>query len=229
MLLTPNEIGMPEQFTAWRTGQDEAIDRVIDAFGERRFVVMCAPVGSGKTATYVGVALLMGWRVLCITSDKGLQDQLMRDFAGIGMVDIRGRANYHCTMGASLTCEDGAHMRCSDSRTEACPYRAAYNAALKAQLVTTNYTYKMLMYLYSEGLGKFDLVVLDEAHDADQEVCGVMGQTFTASRQIHLGIAAGVQWRNPSWTRISTERGGIGRAPYRGQASGTLESVERGG
>jgi Rad3-related DNA helicase len=180
VILSPSEIGMPSTFPAWRTGQGEAIDRVVDAFQDKRFVVLCAPTGAGKTGIYIAVALLMGWRVLCVTSSKGLQDQLMRDFEDIGMVDIRGRANYQCDMGASITCEEGSHMKCPSAKSTACKYRAAQSRATTAQFVTTNYTYEMMVYMYGEGLGKFDLLVLDEGHDADQEVCGVMGQTFTS-------------------------------------------------
>lgn len=191
MILSPIEIGLPEPFTEWRAGQGEAIEQMVDAFQAHNIVVLCQPVGSGKTINYIGLALMMGWRVLVVTSTKALQDQLLRDFRSIGMVDIRGRANYQCSEGANVTCEEGAHMRCSAMRTEHCGYWRDYQEALKAQLVTTNYSYYMLIYLYSEGLGKFDLVVFDEAHDAPPEVCAVMGQTITA-RQVDWMLNA--QW-----------------------------------
>lgn len=187
MILSPADIGMPPHFDMWRPGQDDAIDNVIDAFSYKRFVVVSAPVGSGKTVTYVGVALLMGWRVLVVTSSKSLQDQLIGDFGAVGMVDIRGRGNYRCSLSdepeaEELSCEDGPHQFCQQDGA-GCQYKTAYKAAMGARLVTTNYTYQMLIYLYGEGLGEFDLVVLDEAHDAEQEVCGVVGQTFT-TRQV---------------------------------------------
>ncbi len=178
MILEPCEIGMPPQFPEWRSGQGEAIDRVVDAFNAFRFVVMCAPTGAGKSATAMGVALLMGWRVLYVTASKSLQDQVKNDFECVGMVDIRGRANYQCRLGAGVTCEDGMHMRCGYASGDQCPYRYAYNEALKSQFVTTNYSYQMLVYLFGDGLGHFDLVVFDEAHESDTTVCEVMGQTF---------------------------------------------------
>ena len=196
MILTPQQIGMPARFPTWRPGQDDAIDRITDAFRDYRYVVMCAPVGSGKTATYIAVALLNGWRVLVCTVTKGLQDQLMRDFASIGMVDIRGRGNYQCRLGPAVTCEEGAHMRCPYMGQEACRYRAHYLKALAAPLVTTNYSYDILVHMYGDGLGKFDLVVLDEAHDCGDQICGLMGQTFTAK---HVHWMLGKQWpQNPA-------------------------------
>lgn len=171
--LTPEEIGLPAKFSEWRPGQDNAVDRMIDAFGIYRFVAMSAPVGAGKTGSYIAVALAMGWRVCVVTSTKGLQDQLLGDFAEIGLVDVRGRNNFECGLsdGEPVSCEDGLHMRCNLRQKGHCEYGNNVKIALAGRLVTTNYKYWMLSHLYGDGLGKFDLLVLDEAHEAPEEVC----------------------------------------------------------
>jgi Rad3-related DNA helicase len=182
-ILSPKDLGMPPKFHAgWRPGQGEAIDRICDGFHENRFVVLNAPVGFGKSPGYVAVALAMGWRACFVTHTKGLQDQLLDDFGCIGMVDIRGRANYQCKLAATMTCEDGAHAKCMYSKGNQCPYRADLNRAIGSNLVTTNYHYWMLIHKYGEGIGNFDLVVFDEAHEADKAVCSILGVRITAKQ-----------------------------------------------
>ena len=143
---------------------------------------------TGKSPWYVSLALMMGWRTLILTRTKGLQGQLMADFEEVGLTDIRGRSNYPCHMASHMTCEDGAHAGCLHNKgqsqgamlRERCPYREARQAAMAARLVITNYSYWPLINWYGEGLGQFDLIVLDESHEAPQAVCEVMSVTLSA-------------------------------------------------
>lgn len=180
--LTPRDLGMPQKFwSGWRPGQAESIDRMLDSFGRGyRWVVQNAPVGFGKSPCYFAMAVAMGWRALFVTRTLFLQTQLMDDFRSMGLVDIRGRWNYECRMASSMTCEDGAEAKCPFMNSNQCEYRQHVNDALKSQFVTTNYVYDMLIHKYTEGLGDFQLVVYDEAHEAEKAVCGVMTVRFTA-------------------------------------------------
>jgi len=176
---TPEELGLPPKFQVWRPNQWSAITNAIDDLQQRGVVVNCSPVGTGKSVTYVALALLLGYRVCVLTSTKGLQDQLLDDFGGIGLVDIRGRANYACHMAEGLTCEDGGHAKCAYGQRHefmgcTCPYRKARDKMLAAKLVVTNPAYFMLANMYGEGLGEFDLLVIDEAHEAPAEITSLM-------------------------------------------------------
>lgn len=179
---------MPAKFQSWRENQAEALEQVMCDLEEKRFVAYNIPVGGGKSPFYVALAKTMGWRTLVLTRTKGLQKQLMDDFGAIGMADIRGRANYPCHMASHMNCEDGLHAGCLPGKgqsaaamlREKCPYREAREAACAARLVVTNYSYWPLINWYGEGLGEFDLLVLDEAHEAPQAVCDLMGVTFGA-------------------------------------------------
>lgn len=182
LLPHPPDLGLPDKFARWRSGQDDAVCRILDS--PKRVVVLNAPTGFGKTIAYVGAAHLGDKRTACLTSTKGLQTQLMEDFKAIGMADIRGQANYLCRAllpaGAYYRqgirpgdrCDAGpCHIGAPCSkRRQGCDYFDALKVAQTQKLVTANYSYWVMQHRYSEGLGKFDMLVCDEAHDAPDEL-----------------------------------------------------------
>jgi len=175
---TPADLGLPSKFRTWRKHQDTAISRALDS--GKKFVAQNEPTGSGKSAGYVALSQLLG-RTCVVTATKGLQDQVSGEFGSMGMVDIRGRNNYPCRLSPGLTCEDGMHVRCQYQGGEnpSCPSRRQYKKALDSQLVVTNYSYWTAIHRFSEGLGKFDLLVCDEAHACPDEICDAMSTYFT--------------------------------------------------
>lgn len=172
-LLPPNRMGMPEKFYSYRPHQDSAIVQGLDS--KQRVIVQAAPVGFGKSLNAVMQAILTGRRTVILTATKGLQDQYSRDFASVGMVDIRGRDNYACPLDpAKYTCEDGpclGGLKCPLRRQGKCPYASAYETACAAQLVVTNYAYYMAICAHSPtGLGDIQFLICDEAHEADAQL-----------------------------------------------------------
>jgi Rad3-related DNA helicase len=104
-----------------------------------------------------------------LTSTKGLQDQLVRDFGDIGLTEIRGRGNYLCTRGDGPTAEDGLCRYGShcEYKTGGCPYYDAVKRASQARYVVTNYA----MWLSScEFLNNAQVLVMDEAHNASEHL-----------------------------------------------------------
>jgi ATP-dependent DNA helicase DinG len=188
LLPPPYAIGAPEVFDSWRPHQPRAILKAIET--DKRFVAMVLPTGAGKSLTVVGAALLAGWRTVILTSTKGLQTQYTNDFSPTGMIDVRGKNAYQCVAfndeflaykDASRwqSCEEGpcsAGMRCSrrpttlDPDAHGCQYYDAIRAAREARLVVTNYKFWLAQNTFSQGLGRFDCLVLDEAHNAPQEL-----------------------------------------------------------
>lgn len=152
----------------------------LDALGspDTKYLAINAPTGAGKSGIAVGIAHALGGRAAVCTSTKPLQQQYLDDFAESGMVDIRGRANYLCQLGNGITCEEGYDEGCRENNTGLCPYRTAYNDAIHAGLVLTNYAYWIACHRYADGLGAVDLLVLDEAHVAFDEICGAMQLEF---------------------------------------------------
>src|SRR5579883_299595 len=179
--LSPLDIGLPAKFSSWRPNQILALSRefpvitpdpsnptsIIPSY----FQSHSMPVGDGKSVFYIAKALLTAQRACILTSTKGLQNQLMGDFSPIGLCDIRGRNNYVCIDKECRNCEEGQHHRCPPLE---CDYERHREKMLQSPLVTTNYSYFTRSHRYGRGMGSFDLLILDEAHDAPDEVCAAM-------------------------------------------------------
>ena len=194
--LSPADFGLPAKFPEFRATQRKALNLILDS--NHRFMAHNAPVGSGKSLIAIAAAVMNGYRTAILTSTKGLQDQYMEDFAEIGLTNVKGRNNFQCTMERAETCEDGMHLQCPDTKPRQtddlepsrCPYRQQYEAAKSANLVITNYSYWCAIHRYSTGLGKFDLLVCDEAHDAPAEITSQLSVSITDSERVRLNT----QW-----------------------------------
>lgn len=164
-------LGLPEKYREWRAAQWEAVVRGSGANSKAKFVAQCAPTGFGKSLAYVANGLLEaanGGRTVILTSTKGLQDQLAKDFAEVS-VDVRGQNAYPCvisSVGASVAdgpCHIG--MQCG-KKDSGCAYFDAVRAAVASPVVVTNYAYWLAINRYGEGIGPVTQLICDEAHDA---------------------------------------------------------------
>lgn len=190
MKLIPQDVGLPGKFREYRPGQDDCAFAL--ATGPKRFSLLSAPTGTGKSLIYMTVAKLLGARTLVLTGTKGLQAQLTSDFAAAGMADMRGLSNYPCvalSSGGPLAefgragagCDEGPcriGVHCSLRTEGGCGYYDAQSSAREASMVVTNYSYWMTLSRHADpnAIGAFDLLVLDEAHAAPDwlaEFCAI--------------------------------------------------------
>lgn len=201
VLPPPCDIGAPSRYTRWRDMQSQAAIAAIDS--TKRFVVQGAPTGFGKSLVYISQALLTG-RTCILTSTKALQAQLLTDFKESGLIEIKGMNAYECIEGRptgkfgdyrreGFRADKGLPMMCDeapcqsgawcDKRKGGCLYYDANAAAgnMGSRLVVTNYAYWMSIHRYGEGLGIFDLLVMDEAHNALDELGGFIGTELRPS------------------------------------------------
>lgn len=176
--LKPYELGLPSKFKEWRSGQILALERSL--YSDKRFLAHSMPVGEGKSLYCVAHAIISGKRACYLTVTKGLQNQLLKDFSEIGMVDIRGRSNYSCP--TALNCEEG------NCGKECTGYEPARIEAEKAPLVVTNYAYYMASNIYGRGIGKFDLLICDEGHDIHDEICSAMTLVVSYQEANKIGL-----------------------------------------
>lgn len=101
----PGSLGIPsDHFPHWYPGQERAVLLTMDT--GKRFSILSAPTGSGKSLIYMAIAALHGGRTVIITATKGLQAQLMKDFGAMGLVEVRGQNSYPC-----LALEPGGPLR----------------------------------------------------------------------------------------------------------------------
>ncbi len=176
--MIPSDLSLPVKFTSFRPGQAEAVCEL--AASDKRFSLVSLPTGGGKSLIAMALSRLLDARTLYVTGTKGLQHQVMTEFAAMGLVDIRGQNNYQCVAlnpggelsayGHPSSCGDGpchVGVKCS-LRVGGCTYYDAVRRAGRASLVITNYAYWMTNNRYAdpESLGAFDLLILDEAHSA---------------------------------------------------------------
>lgn len=173
---SPPQLGFPAKFRSWRPNQAQAIDDVLTS--DKPFVGQALHVGSGKSAAYMGVAVISKARTMILTSTKGLQTQLLNDFGDLGLVDIRGKSNYECVGLPGHTCEEGSIGKCLYRGGCHCTWGKAKQTALESNLVTTNYACWASTNRYGQGFGKVDLLVMDEAHAAEDALCRAMKITL---------------------------------------------------
>lgn len=174
--MKPQHLGLPPRFVDWRHNQLDAL--IWAAEQDSRFVVLNMPTGSGKSLVYMALAALAEPdRVCVLTSARGLQDQLAHtrsgDFREM-VVDVRGQSNYLCELEAPnpVTVEQGiCHLgvQCL-LKHHGCHYYDALRRAKYARVVVTNYSFWLHAQEHAEGIGQFRMLILDEAHEAPDEL-----------------------------------------------------------
>ena len=160
-------------FASYRPGQKEALAQARAAFSSgKRFVVIEAPTGAGKSALAVTLAREAN-SAFVLTAQKLLQDQYLRDFPDLAL--MKGRSNYPClvapTHAAAAPCIAGRKFpECDD-----CPYFVAKDVAIAADGTIMNYAYYLAELNYSGGFGPRELLILDEAHGAEAALMSFIG------------------------------------------------------
>lgn len=158
MPFTPADLDFPPKFSSFRPAQDEAFEFGIT--DERRFTMIGAPPGVGKSGLAYGFSKLLGGRTTILTADKGLQQQYCDDHFS-GMIDMRGRKNYSCWEGG--TCEDGARQDCKDHL--GCPYKINLGAFNQSDVGLSNYAWWIAINNKArQGCAIPDTLICDESH-----------------------------------------------------------------
>lgn len=179
LIPTPQELGLPAKFDSWRPQQEDALQRLL--YSTKRFKALCVPTGGGKTVIYVAYALITKLPTCFVTDNRGLQDQILFDFAPVGMVDIRGRQNYDCHMQPEMTCQEGFTVSCPMKGTVQCPASQAEMRAAISSLVVTNYDKWTASRKFGLGMNHFKQVVFDEGHKSHAALARSL--TVTLSHQ----------------------------------------------
>ena len=191
-------------FPTIRDAQRKAMEAITRAYKEgKKFVIIEAPTGIGKSGIAIAAA---SWAktwyepgyekgAYILTPQKILAQQYMNDFANFGLLELRGKANYHCDT-FDTDCDSGALMNDSskggDNRETcpSCPYRMAKKAFIGNPLGTTNFAYYLNETQYAGQLPKRNMLVLDEGHNTEQNLLNFADTVITKSRMKEIGLGA---------------------------------------
>jgi Rad3-related DNA helicase len=166
-----------EQFPSptLRPYQKEIITRTVEAFSNgKRCIILAAPTGFGKS--YVNAAFASVAKSFYATPQLALIDQIMADpYLKDGFVEIRGKRNYQCYLNPKRRVHVGNCVTqdypCRE-RFIVCPYWISKQRARDASAVLTSLAY-LISESQSDGaetyLGSRPLVVLDEAHNLEEQ------------------------------------------------------------
>lgn len=195
----PIDFGLPAQFTAWRPGQDDAVLHALES--PERFVGLVLPTGAGKSLVYMAVAKLMPARAVNLTATKALQRQLYQDYGqdDDDTVLVQGQSAYACRalqaggelvhtfpellgQGHPVMVDHGpCHLGADCSmKSNGCDYFDTVRHAMKADVVVTNYAWWMTIVNRPDIRLTPDLLVLDEAHAAPDQLANALGADVSA-------------------------------------------------
>lgn len=179
-MIVPSDIGLPEKFVTFRSypGFSQWNTSAEMAASELRYLGLCAPPGAGKTTCNMTVSrILDAPRTLYLTVNKPLQSQLMNDFADspLRLFNLVGHSAYPCMSRYYDDSGDLSDVECSEPREE-CPYYVDVTLSLSRTHVCTNYANWISIAKVGDPdrFGKFDLLILDEAHNLESLLCSLL-------------------------------------------------------
>lgn len=193
MTLCPADLHLPPRFASYRKGQLTASLDIVAS--DKRWSLLQAGTGAGKTLIAATVARLRSGRTLQLTGTRALQSQAVNDFGEAGLKLIQGASNYRCIDSRRRTCEHGdddTRARCQYRRrdsTQLCTQVAAQQVAKDADWVIANYATWLAVGRYTpDALGAFDTLWADEGHDALSWLTDACAMTFTATELRSISV-----------------------------------------
>jgi len=182
-----------------REQQQEAINFALKALldDDKRFVIIEAGTGVGKSAVGYTVSRIVNEHLSeeesykpgawYVTTQKILQDQYVKDYAGRGMCSIKSASNYACSFKRGNTCADSRQeLRVEPKGTKfwktctfSCVYKTAKESFLAAESSVTNFPYLLTEASYSGQITPRNMLVIDEAHNASSELSKFVEITIT--------------------------------------------------
>ena len=159
-------------------GLADAVAEAWEDPGAPRVLLVEAPPGVGKSHVAMTLARWSGDAYL-LTSQKLLQDQYEREF-GAELQLVKGRDNYRCERYGDAHVPTSQGM-CRRPRGPVCqcPYARAKAAALAGPIFCTNTVYfATLRQWHGEPLRRRRLLIVDEAHNFESQLVGVVTVSF---------------------------------------------------
>lgn len=180
-----------------RESQSIAIEKAIDAFESgKKYFILEAGTGVGKSAIALTVTKYLneymkdstgvyspGGNIL--TTQKLLQEQYSTDFMEI--ISLKSASNYQCSHFKTMNCgESRKLLQTADKDSQHfkncirhCEYKKTKDEFIKTHCGITNFSYFLTETRYSGKITKKSLLVIDEAHNAPEELSKFIEVTFS--------------------------------------------------
>src|SRR3990167_6902900 len=172
-------------FEEIRGQQSFAIEKILEAFERKKFVVLQAGTGCGKSALALTTGRYLQNRTglngsVFITTQKILQAQYEKDFCPPNgeMVSLSSSSNYNCSyFKGKVNCKDArALLKTQPPNTpfsrncnHNCEYIKKRGEFLTSGEAVTNSSFFLLSLLKSKNIMK-EFLVIDEAHTIEQKL-----------------------------------------------------------
>ena len=172
-----------------RKQQEQAIERALECFlrGDKRFVILEAGTGVGKSAIGLTVARFLNRNLPAdedvsggsyfLTTQKILQEQYENDFGGSNgtMCSLYSSSNYRCGYHKKNDCRTSQQMLRTEKKGSAffkhcmgsCAYKVKKKKFLESPESVTNFPYFITESTYSGKITPRKLLVVDEAHNTE--------------------------------------------------------------
>lgn len=179
-----------------RDAQKSAIDFALAACASgKRFIILEAGTGVGKSAIGLTIARYItanypetpnsGYQqgAYFLTTQKILQEQYVKDFGGEegSMCQVMSATNYQCKFHRKQNCAESLRqLKLETDKTSKfartcsfqCTYKEEKRKFMQSTESVTNFSYFLAETFYSGKLVPRSLLVIDEAHNTDTELCG---------------------------------------------------------
>lgn len=169
-------------FDEYRKNQEETIDEIVQAYENgKKFYILEAPTGFGKSAVAFTASRIILSKlkkiasppIIVCTKTRMLQDQYSKSFKNYNVDRLWAANHYPCDMHSN---DEEFHFggplcpgKDSCYRSSKCQYLLAKGKFLSSEIGILNYHY----FLHSHQFNPH-VLVLDEAHNIENILCGIM-------------------------------------------------------
>lgn len=190
-------------FPTQRPTQTEAMNECQKAFREddKKFFVYEGPTGAGKSG--IGMAAGSWAKTLqpvgnheqgayILSPQKVLTKQYVDDFASLGLVELKGQANYTChgfteRAGMEIDCEMASMLYEQEHNNDTCcGYKPAKKIFQSSPLGVTNFDYYINETIHAGQLSNRNMLVIDEAHNCECHPPDTLVQVCTGYQRFGL-------------------------------------------
>lgn len=170
-----------QNFSTYRPGQSEVIERVVES--EAKFVIVSAPTGVGKSL--IGMMSSHNYQPSTyMVSTKILQEQLVDDYPE--SVVMMGRNNYPCPRFANFDLQADSCVKRGCRFISSCPYESQKSEALQAKYRVLNLHYFLYAVNFAGNFSGQELVILDEADHIEKILVDFISLTLGKGARNYL-------------------------------------------